>query len=250
VVGQADLSDVSLKVAKGETVALLGCDGAGKTTCFDAIAGRVRARRGKILLNGADVTRKPAEQRARLGLGYLAEDISIFSGMTVEGNILAALEFFEPEPLVREARLEQLLQDYGLAALRTQPAFSVSGGERRRCELARAMAHDPAIMLLDQPFRGLDPDSVRTTIAMIRGIQARGVAVLISEYDLFDLLDLIDRAYVLDAGRLIFAGTRDELVSDPLVEEQFLGTGFTTHPLCGGDWPVSIATPPVKVAKR
>jgi lipopolysaccharide export system ATP-binding protein len=224
--GRQLLSEISLHVARGESVALLGRDGAGKTCCFDAIAGRIGVRSGKILLNGVDVTRKPAEQRAKLGLGYLAEEVSVFAGMTVEENLLAALEFSEPEPASRAERLEGLLAAYGLTPLRFQPAFSVSGGESRRCEVARAMAQNPSILMLDQPFRGLDPEAVRATVRMIREIQSRGVAVLVSDYDLYDLVDVIDRAFVLDEGRLIFAGSRDELLTDPVVKELFLGAGF------------------------
>jgi lipopolysaccharide export system ATP-binding protein len=224
---RAVVSDVSLSVSEGEIVALLGRDGAGKTTCFEAIAGLARVEAGQVLLNGCDLTNCPIDRRSALGLAYLSEESSVFSGLTVEENILAVLEVAEHSPAVRSSRLEQLLTDFKLLPVRKQPATSVSGGERRRCEVARAMALDPRILLLDEPFRGLDPMSIVSTKRLMAHLRSHDVGVLVSDYDLHDLIDLIDRAYVLHEGRLVFAGNKEDLLSDPLVRHLYLGDGYS-----------------------
>lgn len=225
--GDIILSHVSLDVAQGEIVGLLGRDGAGKTTCFEALAGLIPAASGHVLLNGVDITDWPFDRRALLGLTYLSEEPSIFRGLTVEQNISAALEASEPASTDRAAYLEDLLSRFELLAVRSQLANTLSGGERRRCEVARAMALKPTILLLDEPFRGLDPTSIESTKRLIGGLKNCQVGVLVTDYDLHDLLDLTDRVYVLHDGRLIFRGSADEFLADSGVRRVFLGEGFT-----------------------
>ena len=225
--GRTVLANVSLEVATGEVVALLGRDGAGKTVCLEAIAGLTRASEGRVKFNEVDITDLPSDHRAALGLGYLPEEVSIFRGLTVEENILLALEHSVADATARTARLQRLVADFDLGGVRHQSAMSVSGGERRRCEVARAMALNPTILLLDEPFRGLDPSSVSSTKRMILGLKRRNVGVLVSDYDLHDLLQLTDRVYVLNEGHLIFNGSADELLSDADVRRVFLGESFS-----------------------
>jgi len=225
--GREVLSRVSLQVAQGEIVGLVGPDGAGKTTCFEALAGLTPATSGHVSLSGLDVTDWPINRRAKLGLAYLSADVSIFRGMTVEENILAALETSEIESEERATHLKTLLVDFELTLVRGQLATTLSGGERRRCEVARAMALSPTILLLDEPFKGLDPTSIASTKRLIGGLKSRHVGVLVSDYDLRDLLELTDRVYVLDQGRLIFSGSADQLLSDANVRRVFLGESFS-----------------------
>lgn len=225
--GRTVLGDVSLQVAAREVVAVLGRDGAGKTTCFEAIAGITRASGGWVTLNGIDISDWPSDHRTAFGLGYLPEEVSIFRGLSVEENILAALEASEADPQTREERLESLLADFELGIVRHQSATSLSGGERRRCEVARALALNPTILLLDEPFRGLDPTSVNSTKRLISSLKDHDVGVLVSDYDLHDLLELVTRVYVLHEGRLIFTGSPSELLSDPTVRRAFLGESFS-----------------------
>jgi len=225
--GRTVLANVSLEVATGEVVALLGRDGAGKTVCLEAIAGLTRASEGRVKLNEVDITDLPSDRRAALGLGYLPEEVSIFRGLSVEENILMALEQSVADPKDRTERLQTLLADFDLGVVRRQSATSVSGGERRRCEVARAMALNPTILLLDEPFRGLDPNSVNSIKGMIHELKRRNVGVLVSDYDLHDLLQLTDRVYVLHQGHLIFNGSADELLSDTDVRRFFLGESFS-----------------------
>lgn len=227
VAGETLLTDVSLEVTAGEAVGLLGRDGAGKTICLDAIAGQIRAAGGRVSLNGVDVSRWASDQRACFGLGYLPEAVSIFRGLTAEENVLAALEASEPDPLQRVERLSALLTEFDLTTVRHQTATSLSGGERRRCEVARAMALNPSILLLDEPFRGLDPTSVASTKRVIRTLKDRGVGVLLSDYDVRDLLELTERVYVLHDGRMIFSGNSEELLSDSAMRKVFLGDNFS-----------------------
>lgn len=225
--GRQVLSQVSLQVAQGEIVGLVGRDGAGKTTFFEALVGLTPATSGQVCLSGIDITGWPIDRRARLGLAYLSEDVSIFRGLTVEENILAALETFGLEPTELQTRLETLLADFELILVRRQLATTLSGGERRRCEVARAMALSPSILLLDEPFRGLDPTSIASTKHLIGCLKAGHVGVLVSDYDLHDLLELTDHVYVLDQGHLIFSGSADELLSDAHVRRVFLGESFS-----------------------
>lgn len=224
---RAVLLDVSLSVAPGEVVGLLGPNGAGKTTCFYSIMGLVKPDAGRIMLNGADITRLPMYRRAILGVGYLPQETSIFRGMTVEQNISAVLEMAEPDKEVRAARLDQLLDEFGLAKLRSSPALALSGGERRRCEIARALAANPSIMLLDEPFAGIDPISIGDIRDLVKELKTRGIGVLITDHNVRETLDIVDRACIIYDGQVLFAGSPEELVADANVRRLYLGEGFT-----------------------
>ncbi|MCC7395171.1 MAG: LPS export ABC transporter ATP-binding protein [Sphingomonadaceae bacterium] len=221
------LSDVSLHVARGEVLGLLGPNGAGKTTCFYSIMGLVKPDSGRIMLDGADITPLPMYRRAILGLGYLPQETSIFRGMTVEQNIAAVLELVEPDRAARAARLDELLDEFGLTRLRTSPAMALSGGERRRCEIARALAADPSIMLLDEPFAGIDPISIGDIRDLVKQLRNRGIGVLITDHNVRETLDIVDRACIIYGGRVLFAGSPAELVADPEVRRLYLGEGFS-----------------------
>jgi lipopolysaccharide export system ATP-binding protein len=223
---RAVLTDVSLSVAKGEVVGLLGPNGAGKTTCFYSIMGLVKPDSGRITLDGADITGLPMYRRAILGLGYLPQETSIFRGMTVEQNISSVLELAEPEPGARAARLEQLLDEFGLGRLRTAPAMALSGGERRRCEIARALAANPSIMLLDEPFAGIDPLSISDIRDLIKDLKTRNIGVLITDHNVRETLDIVDRACIIYGGQVLFAGSPEALVADPNVRRLYLGESF------------------------
>lgn len=224
---RAVLTDISLSVAKGEVLGLLGPNGAGKTTCFYSIMGLVRPDSGRILMDGLDVTRLPMYRRAILGLGYLPQETSIFRGMTVEQNISAVLELNEPDRDAREAELDRLLDEFGLTRLRTSPAMALSGGERRRCEIARALAAKPSIMLLDEPFAGIDPLSIADIRDLVKDLAARGIGVLITDHNVRETLDIVDRACIIYGGQVLFAGSPAALVADENVRRLYLGEGFT-----------------------
>ena len=223
---RAVLHDVSLDVHRGEVVGLLGPNGAGKTTCFYSVMGLVKPDSGLIFLDGNDITGLPMYRRAILGLGYLPQETSIFRGLTVEENILAVLEASEPDKDVRMARLEQLLGEFGLTALRDSPAMALSGGERRRCEIARALAANPSIMLLDEPFAGIDPISISDIRELVRELKSRDIGVLITDHNVRETLDIVDRACIIYDGQVLFAGTPDALVADPEVRRLYLGESF------------------------
>ncbi len=223
---RAVLTDVSLSVAKGEVVGLLGPNGAGKTTCFYSIMGLVKPDSGRIMLDGEDITRLPMYRRAILGLGYLPQETSIFRGMTVEQNISAVLEMAEPDKSAREARLEQLLDEFGLTRLRSSPAMALSGGERRRCEIARALAASPSIMLLDEPFAGIDPISISDIRDLVKELKNRGIGVLITDHNVRETLDIVDRACIIYGGQVLFAGSPEDLIKDANVRRLYLGEGF------------------------
>ena len=224
---RAVLTDISLSVGKGEVLGLLGPNGAGKTTCFYSIMGLVRPDSGRILMDGVDVTKLPMYRRAILGLGYLPQETSIFRGMTVEQNIACVLEMIEPDPQVRSDELERLLEEFGLARLRSSPAMALSGGERRRCEIARALAAKPSIMLLDEPFAGIDPLSINDIRHLIIDLKQRGIGVLITDHNVRETLDIVDRACIIYGGQVLFAGSPEALVADPNVRRLYLGEGFT-----------------------
>jgi lipopolysaccharide export system ATP-binding protein len=224
---RAVLLDVSLSVAPGEVVGLLGPNGAGKTTCFYSIMGLVKPDAGRITLNGADITGLPMYRRAILGVGYLPQETSIFRGMTVEQNISAVLEMAEPDKAVRAARLDQLLDEFSLTRLRSAPAMALSGGERRRCEIARALAANPSIMLLDEPFAGIDPISISDIRDLVKELKTRGIGVLITDHNVRETLDIVDRACIIYDGQVLFAGSPEELVADANVRRLYLGEGFT-----------------------
>lgn len=221
------LSDVSLSVARGEVVGLLGPNGAGKTTCFYSVMGLVKPDSGRIMLDGADITKLPMYRRAILGLGYLPQETSIFRGMTVEKNIAAVLELVEPNKVARANRLEQLLDEFGLTRLRSAPAMALSGGERRRCEIARALAANPSIMLLDEPFAGIDPISISDIRDLVRELKTRDIGVLITDHNVRETLDIVDRACIIYDGRVLFSGSPSELVADAEVRRLYLGEGFS-----------------------
>jgi lipopolysaccharide export system ATP-binding protein len=223
---RAVLHDVSLDVHRGEVVGLLGPNGAGKTTCFYSVMGLVKPDSGRIFLDGNDITELPMYRRAILGLGYLPQETSIFRGMSVEGNIMAVLEAAESDRSVRTARLEQLLSEFGLTGLRESPAMALSGGERRRCEIARALAANPSIMLLDEPFAGIDPISISDIRELVRELKSREIGVLITDHNVRETLDIVDRACIIYDGQVLFAGTPEALVADQEVRRLYLGESF------------------------
>ena len=224
---RAVLTDISLSVGKGEVLGLLGPNGAGKTTCFYSIMGLVKPDSGRILMDGEDVTNLPMYRRAILGLGYLPQETSIFRGMTVEQNINCVLEMVEPDSATRVKELERLLEEFGLTGLRDSAAMALSGGERRRCEIARALAAKPSIMLLDEPFAGIDPLSISDIRDLIKDLKRRGIGVLITDHNVRETLDIVDRACIIYGGQVLFAGTPQALVADENVKRLYLGESFT-----------------------
>ena len=223
---RAVLNDVSLDVHRGEVVGLLGPNGAGKTTCFYSVMGLVKPDSGLIFLDGEDITGLPMYRRAILGLGYLPQETSIFRGLTVEENIRAVLEVTEPDAAERSARLERLLDEFGLTGLRDSAAMALSGGERRRCEIARALAADPSIMLLDEPFAGIDPISIADIRDLVRELKQRDIGVLITDHNVRETLDIVDRACIIYDGQVLFQGTPEALVADQEVRRLYLGESF------------------------
>lgn len=221
------LTDVSLEVGYGEVVGLLGPNGAGKTTCFYSIMGLVKPDAGRIVLNGVDITGLPMYRRAILGLGYLPQETSIFRGMTVEQNILSVLELSEPDKDARMAKLDTLLEEFGLMRLRTSAAMALSGGERRRCEIARALAASPSIVLLDEPFAGIDPLSIADIRDLVKDLKTRGIGVLITDHNVRETLEIVDRACIIYGGKVLFSGSPQELVANTEVRRLYLGEGFT-----------------------
>jgi lipopolysaccharide export system ATP-binding protein len=220
------LSDVSLDVARGEVVGLLGPNGAGKTTCFYSVMGLVKPDAGRILLDGEDITGLPMYRRAILGLGYLPQETSIFRGLTVAQNIMAVLELAEPDKAARAATLERLLDEFHLGRLRDSPAMALSGGERRRCEIARALAADPSIMLLDEPFAGIDPISIADIRDLVKDLKRRDIGVLITDHNVRETLDIVDRACIIYDGKVLFQGSPQALVADENVRRLYLGESF------------------------
>ena len=216
----------SIYVRRGEAVGLLGPNGAGKTTVFYMITGLIKPDRGRIELDGHDVTRLPMYQRARLGIGYLPQEASIFRGLNVEDNIRAVLEVTEPNRRKREADLNSLLAEFGLTKLRKSPSLALSGGERRRCEIARAMATRPNYMLLDEPFAGIDPIAVGDIKTLVRHLTNRGIGVLITDHNVRETLALTDRAYIIYSGEVLREGRAAEIVNDPEVRRLYLGEEF------------------------
>ena len=223
---RAVLHDVSLDVHRGEVVGLLGPNGAGKTTCFYSVMGLVKPDSGRIFLDGQDVTELPMYRRAILGLGYLPQETSIFRGLTVEQNIMAVLEVAEPDAQARRDRLERLLGEFGLTHLRESAAMALSGGERRRCEIARALAADPSIILLDEPFAGIDPISIADIRELVRELKKRDIGVLITDHNVRETLDIVDRACIIYDGQVLFQGTPEALVADSEVRRLYLGESF------------------------
>jgi lipopolysaccharide export system ATP-binding protein len=220
------VKDVSLYVRRGEAVGLLGPNGAGKTTAFYMITGLVKADRGQIELDGYDVTHLPMYQRARLGIGYLPQEASIFRGLNVEDNIRAVLEVVEPNRRRRDADLNALLDEFGITRHRKTPSIALSGGERRRVEIARALASRPNYMLLDEPFAGIDPKAVVEIQRLVRHLTNRGIGVLITDHNVRETLALTDRSYIIYSGEVLMEGRQDDIVNDPEVRRLYLGEEF------------------------
>ncbi|MFN0115390.1 MAG: LPS export ABC transporter ATP-binding protein [Paracoccaceae bacterium] len=220
------IRDVSLDLGRGEVVALLGPNGSGKTTCFYNIAGLILPDSGEVSIDGRDVTGLPMYRRARLGIGYLPQEVSIFRGLSVEDNILAVLEIAHGDRHKRRERLEELLSDFSITHLRRAPALSLSGGERRRVEIARCLASDPKYLLLDEPFAGVDPISVGEIRSLVHDLKSRGIGVLVTDHNVRDTLEIVDRAYILHDGAVLMSGTAEEVVRDENVRRVYLGQSF------------------------
>ncbi|MCJ7788249.1 MAG: LPS export ABC transporter ATP-binding protein [Methyloceanibacter sp.] len=217
---------VSLDVARGEAVGLLGPNGAGKTTVFYMITGLIPADEGTIKIDGRDVTTLPMYRRARLGIGYLPQEASIFRGLTVEENILAVLEMVEPDKRERQKQLDALLEEFRIERLRKSPAMRLSGGERRRVEIARALATRPSFMLLDEPFAGIDPIAVNDIRALVRHLTERGIGVLVTDHNVRETLELVSRAYIIHDGMVLTHGTAHEIINNEDVRRVYLGDQF------------------------
>ncbi|RJE80809.1 LPS export ABC transporter ATP-binding protein [Paracoccus sp. JM45] len=220
------IRDVSVNLERGEVVALLGPNGSGKTTCFYCIAGLVTPDAGQVMIDGRDATRLPMFRRARLGIGYLPQEMSIFRGLSVEQNIMAVLEVAVPDPRHRRDRLEELLADFSITHLRNASAMALSGGERRRAEIARCLASNPSFLLLDEPFAGVDPIAVGEIRTLVHALKSRGIGVLITDHNVRETLGIVDRAYILHDGHVLMSGTTEQIVADPKVREVYLGDNF------------------------
>lgn len=221
------VSGVSLSIQRGEAVGLLGPNGAGKTTCFYMITGLVQPDYGRVILDGQDITNLPMYRRARAGIGYLPQEASIFRGLSVEGNIRAVLEVVEKKREVREAMLEALLAEFSITHLRRTPALALSGGERRRVEIARALASNPHFILLDEPFAGIDPIAVGDIRDLVSHLKGRGIGVLITDHNVRETLDVIDRAYIIHNGRMLMEGSPSDIVDNEDVRRVYLGDRFS-----------------------
>ena len=221
------LKGVSLKVDTGEVVGLLGPNGAGKTTTFYSMIGLIEPDSGRILLDGHDITRLPMYRRARLGIGYLPQEASIFRGMTVEENIWSVLEISEQDHKTREDMLENLLNEFSITHIRHASALALSGGERRRVEIARALATRPAFILLDEPFAGIDPIAISDIRNLVSHLKDRGIGVLITDHNVRETLDIIDRAYIIHDGQVLMSGTPQEIVANEDVRRVYLGDSFS-----------------------
>lgn len=220
------IRDVSLELGRGEVVALLGPNGCGKSTCFYSIAGLVTPEGGKVIIDGQDVTTLPMYRRARLGIGYLPQEMSIFRGMTVEDNILSILEIAVRDKRKRRERLEELLSEFSIEHLRRASALALSGGERRRVEIARCLAAGPKYVLLDEPFAGVDPIAVGEIRHLVADLKNRGIGVLITDHNVQETLQIVDRAYILHDGKVLMSGTTEEVIRDENVRRVYLGNNF------------------------
>jgi lipopolysaccharide export system ATP-binding protein len=218
--------DVSLTLQRGEIVGLLGPNGAGKTTCFYMITGLVRVDQGQITIDGADVTGLPMYQRARLGVGYLPQEPSIFRGLTVEQNVMAIVELVEKDAKERQNAVDRLLAELHIDHLRDSPASALSGGERRRVEIARALATRPSYMLLDEPFAGIDPIAINDIRELVQFLKNRGIGILITDHNVRETLGIVDRGYIMFDGEVLFSGTPQQILSNPEVRKVYLGDTF------------------------
>lgn len=225
--GRTVVDGASLAIGRGEAVGLLGPNGAGKTTTFYMITGLVRADEGSIFLDRHDISSLPMYRRARLGIGYLPQEASIFRGLNVENNIRAVLEVVEPNKQRREEDLENLLTEFGIEHLRKSPAIALSGGERRRCEIARTLASRPNFVLLDEPFAGIDPIAVGDIQILVKHLKKRGIGVLITDHNVRETLGVIDRAYIIHSGQVLTQGTPQTIIANPDVRRLYLGDQFT-----------------------
>ena len=220
------IRDLSMTLARGEVVALLGPNGCGKSTCFYSIAGLVTPEGGQVTIDGRDVTTLPMYRRAKLGIGYLPQEMSIFRGMSVEDNIVAILEISEPDRAIRRKRLDELLSEFSIEHLRRASALALSGGERRRVEIARCLAADPKYVLLDEPFAGVDPIAVGEIRTLVSDLKTRGIGVLITDHNVRETLEIVDRAYIMHSGTILMSGTAAEVVADEKVKQVYLGQNF------------------------
>ncbi len=223
------IRDVSLSLSRGEVVALLGPNGSGKTTTFYAIAGLIASDGGQVLLDGQDISRLPMYRRARLGIGYLPQEMSVFRGLNVEDNILAILDISEPDIHKRREKLEGLLADFAIEHLRQTSALALSGGERRRVEIARSLAANPRFLLLDEPFAGVDPISVGDIRQLVSELKKRSIGVLITDHNVRETLHLVDRAYILHDGKVLMSGTAQEVIENASVKKVYLGESFSIN---------------------
>lgn len=220
------IRDISLDISQGEVVGLLGPNGAGKTTCFYMIVGLVEASSGNIFIDQLDITTMPMYQRARLGIGYLPQEASIFRGMNVEDNIYSILEIAEPNKVKRKEKLEELLVEFSITHIRKSHALSLSGGERRRVEIARALATNPSFILLDEPFAGVDPIAVNDIRQMVSHLKDRGIGVLITDHNVRETLSIVDRAYIVYDGMILASGAKEDIVANEQVRKVYLGEDF------------------------
>ncbi|MEP5155313.1 LPS export ABC transporter ATP-binding protein [Planktotalea sp.] len=220
------IRDVSIKLDRGEVIALLGPNGSGKTTSFYAIAGLVYPEGGTVSIDGRDVTNLPMYRRAKLGIGYLPQEMSIFRGMSVEDNIASILDISQKNRQKRRERLEELLSEFSIEHLRGAPALALSGGERRRVEIARCLAADPKYLLLDEPFAGVDPISVGDIRQLVADLKKRGIGVLITDHNVRETLEIVDRAYILHDGQVLMSGTPEDVVENENVRRVYLGDNF------------------------
>jgi lipopolysaccharide export system ATP-binding protein len=220
------IRDISLTISQGEVVGLLGPNGAGKTTCFYMIVGLVETGLGNIFIDQLDITKMPMYQRARLGIGYLPQEASIFRGMNVEDNIYSILEIAEANEVRRKEKLEELLEEFSIVHIRKSHALALSGGERRRVEIARALATNPSFILLDEPFAGVDPIAVNDIRQMVIHLKDRGIGVLITDHNVRETLSIVDRAYIVYDGKILTEGSKEEIIGHDEVRKVYLGTDF------------------------
>jgi lipopolysaccharide export system ATP-binding protein len=225
--GRPVVRNVSVTLHRGEAVGLLGPNGAGKTTTFYMIVGLVKPDTGAISLDGAEITRLPMYRRARMGIGYLPQEASVFRGLNVEQNVMAALEVIEPDAATRDMMLAELLAEFGISHLRRTPALALSGGERRRVEIARALATQPSYILLDEPLAGIDPIAVGEIRDLVKHLKDRGIGVLITDHNVRETLDIIDRAYIMHDGQVLMEGAPSEVVAHEDVRRVYLGERFS-----------------------
>lgn len=220
------IRDISFEIKQGEVVGLLGPNGAGKTTCFYMVVGLVKVGQGNIFIDDLDITKMPMYQRARLGIGYLPQEASIFRGMNVEDNIYSILEIVEPNKAKRDERLNGLLKEFSIDHIRKSHALSLSGGERRRVEIARALAANPSFILLDEPFAGIDPIAVNDIRLMVSHLTSKNIGVLITDHNVRETLSIVDRAYIVYDGRILTSGSKEDIVNNEEVKKVYLGEDF------------------------